>query len=58
MCAFIIMNMSTKEIAQLTNRSVRTVENIKYNIGKKMALPEGQSLTMYLRSLTEAGGKP
>ena len=52
MCAFIIMNLRTKDIAQLTNRSVRTIESIKYNISKKINLPEGQTLTEYLRTLS------
>lgn len=48
MCAFIIMHLSTKDIATLTNRSVRTVETIKYRLGKKLNLPEGVTLTTYL----------
>lgn len=38
MCAFIIVNLTTKEIAILTNRSVRTVETIKHNLRKKLAI--------------------
>lgn len=48
MCAFIIMHLSTKDIATLTNRSVRTVETIKYRLGKKLNLPEGVTLATYL----------
>ena len=51
MCSFIIMNLSTKDIAMLTNRSVRTVESMKYRLGKKLNLPEGQTTEAYLRSL-------
>lgn len=36
MCGYILLNLSTKEIATLTNRSIRTVETIKYNLRKKM----------------------
>lgn len=38
MCAFIIMNLTNKEIASLTNRSVRTVECIKYNLKRKLGI--------------------
>lgn len=40
MCAFIAMNLTTKDIAQLTNRSVRTIEAIKYSLRKKMNISE------------------
>lgn len=40
MSAFILMNLTSKEIAVLTNRSVRTVESIKYNLRKKLAITE------------------
>lgn len=53
MCAYTLMNMTSKEIAQLTNRSVRTVENIKYRLTKKLGISnEGISLYAYLQSLT------
>lgn len=38
MCAFIVMNLTNKEIASLTNRSVRTVECIKYNLRRKLKI--------------------
>lgn len=49
MCAFIIMNLSTKEIAQLTNRSIRTVETMKFRLRKKMEIPHGQSILSFLQ---------
>ncbi|MBD5304691.1 MAG: hypothetical protein HDS12_00135 [Bacteroides sp.] len=51
MCGYILLNMSTKEIAALTNRSIRTVETIKYNLRKKLnaEMPTEQ----YLRMFTE-----
>lgn len=36
MSAFILLNMTSKEIATLTNRSVRTVDTIKHNLRKKL----------------------
>ncbi len=38
MCAFILMNLTTKETAILTNRSARTVETIKHNLRKKLGI--------------------
>lgn len=52
MCAFIIMRLSTKDIAQITNRSVRTIESMKYRLHKKLNPPEGISTETYLRSLS------
>lgn len=49
MCAFTIMNLSTKEIAQLTNRSIRTVETMKFRLRKKMEIPHGQSILSFLQ---------
>ncbi len=36
MCGYLLLNLRTKEIAALTNRSIRTVETTKYNIRKKL----------------------
>lgn len=57
MCAFIIMHLSTKDIAILTNRSVRTVETIKYRLGKKLNLSENMSLATYLCMLANTATK-
>lgn len=56
MCAYTLMNMTSKEIAQLTNRSVRTVENIKYRLTKKLGISsEDVSLYTYLQTLATKG---
>ncbi len=34
-CSFLRLNMTTKDIACLTNRSKGTIDNIRYNIRKK-----------------------
>ena len=44
-------DMSTKEIASLTNRSVRTIDSIKYRLHKRLGLDSGTSTESYLRSL-------
>lgn len=53
MCAYTLMNLSTKEIAIITNRSMRTVETIRYRLGKKLNLDHGSSLSAYLHSLIQ-----
>ncbi|MBD5357876.1 MAG: hypothetical protein HDR88_12860 [Bacteroides sp.] len=50
-CAYILLNLSTREIAEMTNRSPRTVETIKYNISKKLPLNEGQTVRAYLLTI-------
>lgn len=49
MCAYIIMNLTNKEIAAISNKTQRAVESIRYRICKKFNLPEGQSAVTYLR---------
>ncbi|WP_370526817.1 transcriptional regulator [Bacteroides sp. 51] len=50
MCAYIKMNLSSKEIAPLLNISVRGVETVRYRIRKKLLLEREDSLTDYLNS--------
>lgn len=50
MCAYLKMNLSTKEIAPLLNISVRGVETIRYRIRKKFNLEREDSLTEYLNT--------
>lgn len=52
MCAYILMNLSSKEIANFTGRSVRTVQTIKANIRKKMHITE--STEEYIRQISLA----
>lgn len=49
MCAYIIMNLTNKEIAAISNKTQRAVESIRYRVCKKINLPEGQSAVTYLR---------
>lgn len=49
LCAFIVLNLSTKEIASLTNRSVRTVETMKFRLRKKLGLDRDTSLLAFLQ---------
>ncbi len=48
LCAYLRMNLSAKEIAQLMNISVRGVETGRYRLRKKLQLPTEQTLFDYL----------
>ncbi len=48
MCAYLKMNLSTKEIAPLLNISVRGVETIRYRLRKKFDLERDDNLTEFL----------
>lgn len=50
-CAYLRLNLSSKEIAPLLNISVRSVEIKRYRIRKKMDLPHEKSLVEYILSL-------
>lgn len=48
MCAYLKMNLSTKEIAPLLNISVRGVESMRYRLRKKIGLDRDEGLMAYL----------
>lgn len=48
MCAYLKMNLSSKEIAPLLNISLRGVETIRYRLRKKFELERDESLIDYL----------
>jgi len=50
MCAYLKMNLSSKEIAPLLNISLRGVETIRYRIRKKFELDRDESLIDYLNN--------
>ena len=43
-CALLRLNMSTKDIAQMTNLTIRGVEAARYRIRKRIGVPDGVSL--------------
>ncbi|MDA3890518.1 MAG: triple tyrosine motif-containing protein [Salinivirgaceae bacterium] len=49
-CAYLRMNLSTKEIAQLLNMTIRGVENAKYRIRKRVELDSNDNLTNFVIS--------
>lgn len=48
LCAYVRMNISTKEIAQLMNISVRGVEISRYRLRKKLGIGPEKNLFDYL----------
>lgn len=53
LCAYIHMNLLSKEIAPLLNISVRGVEISRYRLRKKLHLQEGENLTDFLQKINE-----
>ncbi|ASZ09905.1 transcriptional regulator [Chitinophaga sp. MD30] len=51
LCAYLRMNLSSKEIAQLLNISVRGVEVSRYRLRKKLQLPTEVNLFDYLMQI-------
>lgn len=49
-CAYLRMNLSTKEIAQLLNMTIRGVENARYRIRKRLELDSEENLTNFIIS--------
>jgi len=50
-CTFLKLNMNTKDIAVLTNRSVRTIENTRHSVRKKLKLDSDTNLAVFLMNL-------
>lgn len=51
LCAYLRLNLSSKEIAPLLNISVKSVDIKRYRLRKKMDLEHNQNLTEYILSL-------
>ncbi|RXF70148.1 ligand-binding sensor domain-containing protein [Arcticibacter tournemirensis] len=51
LCAYLRLNFSSKEIAQLQNISIRAVEMHRYRLRKKLGLPTELSLSDYLAGI-------
>ena len=47
-CAYLRLNLNTKEIAELTGLSVRGVEGARYRLRKKLQLKESDDLVAFL----------
>lgn len=53
LCAYIKMDLVSKEIAPLLNISIRGVEINRYNLRKKMGLNRSVNLSEFLNNLTD-----
>lgn len=53
LCAYIKMNLLSKEIAPLLNISLRGVEISRYRLRKKLRLEEGENLAEFLQRFTK-----
>ncbi|MCB0427487.1 MAG: hypothetical protein KDD16_09310, partial [Mangrovimonas sp.] len=51
LCAYLRLNLTSKEIAPLLNISPKSVEVKRYRLRKKMNLPHEDSLTDYILGL-------
>lgn len=52
LCAYLRLNPSSKDLALITNRSMRTIESTRTNIRKKMNLTSQENLVTHLLSFT------
>lgn len=53
-CAYLFLGFSTKEIADYTFKAVKTIENNRYNIRKKLGLSPEKDLQVWLREQIES----
>jgi tetratricopeptide (TPR) repeat protein len=47
-CALLRLNLSSKDIARLTNLNLSSIEMTRYHIRKKLQMEQGENLTAYL----------
>lgn len=50
-CAFLKMNLNTKEISYITNQSTKAIEVMRSRIRKKLGIPHEESLTKTIQSI-------
>ncbi|HEU4495553.1 MAG TPA: hypothetical protein VFR70_00720 [Flavobacterium sp.] len=51
LCAFLKLDFSTKEIAQIANLSVRSVQAKKYRLRKKLGIPQEDDINIWMMNL-------
>lgn len=54
LCAFLFLGLTTKEIATITYREVRSVESARNRLRKKLGLDLSVDLTVFLRNFSQA----
>lgn len=50
-CVYTKLNLSTKEIADIMNISIRSVEMARYRLRKRLGLPPGQDIAQMLKEI-------
>ena len=50
-CAFLRLNMSTKEISAITHQSVKSINMARFRLRKKLQIERDENLISYLNSL-------
>lgn len=53
LCSYLRLNLSTKELAEVLNKSARTIENTRFSIRKKMGLEPEDNLVAQLIAVEE-----
>ncbi|NOR86456.1 MAG: hypothetical protein GQ527_02485, partial [Bacteroidales bacterium] len=51
LCAFMVLNMSTKEISSITYQSENSIKIARYRLRKKLGLSKNENLTSFLHQL-------
>ncbi len=51
LCSLLVLDLSSKDIASVFSIASSSVEKSRYRLRKKLDLPQGQSLTEYLKSI-------
>ena len=51
LCAYLRLNQTTKEIAQMTGVSIRTIESQKYRLKKKLSMGDKDNLVTFIFSV-------
>lgn len=54
LCAYLKMNLNSKDIAHLTGTSVRTVETRRYRLRKKLNIPKDVNVLSFLNSFNDS----
>ncbi|MBQ9073757.1 MAG: hypothetical protein IJY30_04795, partial [Muribaculaceae bacterium] len=53
LCAFLCLDLSTKEIAAITFREVRSVESSRNRLRKKLDIPQEANLSEFIKSIAK-----
>lgn len=54
-CAYIYLGFSTKEIAEYTFKAMKTIENNRYNLRKRLGLNPEEDLAVWIRTYIDVG---